>query len=226
MQVSSAAGISELAGTNTEDAARDENDISQEDKPRSRILAEYLAHGYVISDTALQRAIALDNKHGVSSRFTNALAQFDAKYKATDRAKGLDQSYGITDKATAGWRGIHSYFEKALGTPTGQKLASFYTQSDKQVRDIHAEARRLADLKSGKGGGSMEQNEKTMEHVPGTEKTTCQCGGNTGTCPCAEGKCACSGCSKAEIHGEKTATGPSDIVADTTGVQPLGEKTT
>ena len=226
MQVSSAAGISELAGTNTEDASRDDNDISQEDKPRSRILAEYLAHGYVISDTALQRAIALDNKHGVSSRFTNALAQFDAKYKATDRAKGLDQSYGITDKATAGWRGIHSYFEKALGTPTGQKLASFYTQSDKQVRDIHAEARRLADLKSGKGGGSMEQNEKTMEHVPGTEKTTCQCGGNTGTCPCAEGKCACSGCSKAEIHGEKTATGPSDIVADTSVVQPLGEKTT
>ena len=226
MQVSSAAGISELAGTNTEDASRDENDISQEDKPRSRILAEYLAHGYVISDTALQRAIALDNKHGVSSRFTNALAQFDAKYKATDRAKGLDQSYGITDKATAGWRGIHSYFEKALGTPTGQRLASFYTQSDKQVRDIHAEARRLADLKSGKGGGSMEQNEKTMEHVPGTEKTTCQCGGNTGTCPCAEGKCACSGCAKAEIHGEKTATGPSDIVADTSGVQPLGEKTT
>ena len=226
MQVSSAAGISELAGTNTKDASRDDNDISQEDKPRSRIVAEYMAHGYVISDTAIQRAIALDNKHGVSSRFTNALAQFDAKYKATDRAKGLDQSYGITDKATAGWRGIHSYFEKALGTPTGQKLASFYTQSDKQVRDIHAEARRLADLKSGKGGGSMEQNEKTMEHVPGTEKTTCQCGGNTGTCPCAEGKCACSGCSKAEIHGEKTATGPSDIVADTSGVQPLGEKTT
>lgn len=215
-----------MAGTNTEDASREEHDISQEDKPRSRIVAEYLAHGYVISDTAIQRAIALDNKHGVSNRFTNALAQFDAKYKATDRAKGLDQSYGITDKATAGWKGINSYFEKAMGTPTGQKLASFYTQSDKQVRDIHAEARRLADLKSGKGGGSMEHNEKTMENVAGTEKTTCQCGGNTGTCPCAEGKCACSGCSKAEIHGEKTATGMSDVVADTSGVQPLGEKTT
>ena len=226
VQVSGAAGMSELAGTNTEDASRDENDISQEDKPRSRIVAEYLAHGYAISDTAIQRAISLDNKHGVSNRFTNALTQFDAKYKATDRAKGLDQSYGITDKATAGWRGINSYFEKAMGTPTGQKLASFYTQSDKQVRDIHAEARRLADLKSGKGGGSMEQNEKTMEHVPGTEKTTCQCGGNTGTCPCAAGQCACSGCSKAGIQGEKTATGQSDVVADTSGVQPLGEKTT
>ena len=226
VQVSSAAGISELAGNNTDDASRDEHDISQEDKPRSRIVAEYLAHGYAISDTAIQRAIALDNKHGVSNRFTNALTQFDAKYKATDRAKGLDQSYGITDKATAGWRGINSYFEKALGTPTGQKLVTFYTQGDKQVRDIHAEARRLADLKGGKGGGSMEHNKRTMEDVAGTEKTTCGCGGNSGSGPGAEGKCACTGCSKADIHGEKTATGPSDVVADTSGVQPFGEKST
>ena len=60
----------------------------------------------------------------------------------------------------------------------------------------------MADLKSGKGGGGMEQNKKTMEHVPGGEKT------------------------EAGIHGENTATGPSDVVADTSGVQPLGEKTT
>ena len=113
-----------------------------------------------------------------------------------------------------------------MGTPTGQKIASFYTQSDKQVRDIHAEARRLADLKSGKGGNNMEHNEKTMERVPGTEKTTCQCGGDTGTCPCSEGKCACSGCSKAGISGERSATGPADTVAATSEVQPFGEKTT
>jgi len=217
--------MSELAGHNTEDTSRsNDDDITQEDKPRSRIVAEYLAHGYVLSDVALQRAIALDNKHGVSNRFTNALANFDAKYKATDKARGIDQSYGVTDKAYAGWRGINSYFEKAMGTPTGQKLASFYTQSDKQVRDIHAEARRLADMKGGKSGGSKSENEKTMEHVPGTDKTTCQCGGNTGNCPCAEGKCACSGCSKAGIHGEKTATGPADTVAATTGMEPLPEK--
>lgn len=44
----------------------DSEDIAQEDKPRSRIVAEYLAHGYVIGDTAIQRAINLDEKHGVS----------------------------------------------------------------------------------------------------------------------------------------------------------------
>ena len=225
MAVSSAAGISELAGSNTEDGSRSQDDdITQEDKPRSRIVAEYLAHGYTLSDAALQRAIALDNKHGVSNRFTSALANFDAKYKATDKARGIDESYGVTEKAYAGWSSINSYFEKALGTPTGQKLASFYTQSDKQVRDIHAEARRLADLKAGKSGGSKSDNEKTMQQVPGTEKTTCQCGGSDGTCPCSEGKCACSGCSKAGISGEKTATGPADTVAATSGVEPLPEK--
>ncbi|KAL8666972.1 MAG: hypothetical protein Q9168_007359 [Polycauliona sp. 1 TL-2023] len=231
VQVSSAANLDDLVGksAHSDDAARDENDISQEDKPRSRIVAEYLAHGYTISDNAIQRAITLDNKHGVSNRFTNALTQFDQKYKASDKAKGLDANYGITEKASRGWAGLNSYFEKAVNTPTGQKLATFYTQSNKQVQDIHAEARRLADLKGGKVGGpgtSKEENEKTMETVAGTEKTTCKCGGDTGVCPCGEGTCACSGCDKSGLTGEKSATGPADKVAETSGVQPLGEKTT
>lgn len=244
VSVSSAANLDDLGSTTAanDTTGIDPNDISQEDKPRSRIVAEYLAHGYVISDNALQRAIQLDNKHGVSSRFTNALMTFDQKYKATDKAKGLDANYGITDKATQGWRGMTSYFEKAMGTPTGQKLASFYTQSDKQVRDIHAEARRLADLKAGKtqrgkedneknthstgqgSGGSYAENEKTKQTLPGSDMTTCGCGGATGECPCEEGKCACSGCGKGTIHGEKTATGPAGDVAATAGMQPLGEK--
>ena len=244
MHVSSAAGIDDLAASAGSKAASGdstEEDITQEDKPRSRIVAEYLAHGYAISDTAIQRAIALDNKHGVSSRFTNALQQFDSKYKATDRARDIDTQYGLTERAQTGFKGLHSYFEKAISTPTGRKLVDFYTVGDKQVRDIHAEARRLADLKSGKGSptsggsggaaggatgadGTMEGNEKTMEHVSGSEKTTCQCGGNTGVCPCAEGKCACSGCAKGELHGEKSATGPAAEVAQDSNVAPLGEK--
>ncbi|BDD58140.1 hypothetical protein MPDQ_001080 [Monascus purpureus] len=136
------------AGADTE--IPDEGHIPQEDKPRSRIVAEYLAHGYALSDQALQKAIALDQKHGVSTKFTTALSNFDKKYHATDRVRGFDESYKISDKASTGWRGLHSYFEKALGTPSGQKLRDFYVKTDKQVRDIHEEARRLADLKNGK----------------------------------------------------------------------------
>jgi hypothetical protein len=192
VHVSSASSIDDIASKAPQSPSAgkdaDGHDIAQEDKPRSRIVAEYLAHGYTISDTAIHKAIALDNKHGISARFTSALANFDQKYKATDKAKSVDASYGVTDKAMQGWRGLNSYFEKALESPTGQKVRSFYVQSDKQVRDIHNEARRLANLKAGK-------NEP--ETVAGTDKTVCNCGADTGNCPCEPGKCACANCGKA-----------------------------
>jgi len=166
--------------------------IPQEDKPRSRIVAEYLAHGYTLSDNVISKAIALDSKHGFSTRFTNALSSFDSKYKATDTAKSVDSKYGVTDKAWTAWGGLNSYFEKAMGTPTGQKVREFYVQGDKQVRDVHNEARRLADLKTGKA------NEP--EPVPGTDKTVCKCGGAEGVCGCAPGHCNCSNCAKSSTE--------------------------
>ncbi|KAI4151962.1 MAG: hypothetical protein LQ340_003174 [Diploschistes diacapsis] len=219
VSVSSAANLGDIAASapHSGAAAHNADELDQEDKPRSRIVAEYLAHGYALSDQAISQAIALDNKHGVSSRFTSALSTFDQKFKATETAKQMDVKYGVTDKAKTGWLGLNSYFEKAMGTPTGQKLHKFYTDSNKQVQDIHAEARRLADMKGGKASNSTST-------VPGTSKTTCQCGGDTGNCPCAEGKCACSGCSKNTVAGDRTATGPADAVAASTNVQPLGEK--
>ena len=204
-----------MAGSKAADHSADDkdHDITQEDKPRSRILAEYLAHGYVISDTAIQRAISLDNKHGLSNRFTSALSNFDSKYKASDKARSVDESYGITAKASGALTGLDSYFEKAMGTPTGQRVRQFYTQGDKQVREVHAEARRLADMKAGKN---------STVPVPGTEgeKTTCNCGSEVrrhniqrdvlnateltasvqaAGCPCPPGKCACANCEKSDV---------------------------
>jgi hypothetical protein len=157
-----------------------EDHISQEDKPRSRIVAEYLAHGYTLSDKVIESAIAMDSKHGISQRFTKTLSDFDQKYKATDKAKNVDNQYGVTERAMGAWAGLNSYFEKALNTPTGQKIRQFYVEGDKQVRDVHTEARRLADLKTGK--------QHDPESVPGSEKTVCKCGGAEGVCGCAPGK--------------------------------------
>ena len=98
-----------------------------------------------------------------------------------------------------------------MGTPSGQKVRSFYAVGDKQVRDIHTEARRLADLKSGK----TEKYEP--EHMPGTDKTHCQCAGSEGVCGCAPGTCACSGCNKST---------PATVSEYKEAAQAAGEHTT
>ncbi|KAI7383123.1 hypothetical protein KC332_g16371, partial [Hortaea werneckii] len=76
VSVSSAKSLEEAAGGKTAgsyDEKGEDGEIPQEDKPRSRIVAEYLAHGYALSDNAVQRAIQMDQQHGVSNRFMKAL---------------------------------------------------------------------------------------------------------------------------------------------------------
>jgi len=151
VHVKATSSLGEITGPQDQDK-EEEDYVSQEDKPRSRIIAEYLAHGYVIGDKIIERAIALDQQHGVSNRFTKALQDFDAKYKATERAKAADDKYAVSRSATNAWNNLNSYFDKAIGTPTGQKLRKLYEEGNKQVIDVHNEARHLADLKSGKTG--------------------------------------------------------------------------
>lgn len=158
-------------GSHSPPRERDADEITQEEKPRARILAEYLAQGYLVADTGLQRAIALDEKHGVTQRFLGTLHALDQKYHATDRAKTADQSYGVSDKAASLFAGLGSYFEKATSTPTGKRIVDFYTTSQRQVADIYSEAKRLADLKKQEAGGSA-YKAAGLDKVFGPEKTT------------------------------------------------------
>lgn len=139
--------------TSAEGAKGDDHHLDQEEKPRARIVAEYLAHGYTISDKAIERALALDQQHGISTRFTNVLQNFDQRFQATQKAQAVDTKLGVSDKVATGWRGLTSYFDKASSTPTGQKLRQFYETGNKTVLDVHNEARHLADLK--KQGGAF-----------------------------------------------------------------------
>ncbi len=102
----------------------------------------------------------------------------------------MDQSYGVTPRVNSLLSGLTSYYEKASGTPTGQKLVNFYTQTSRQVQDIHNEARRLADLKKGESGTT---------NIEGTNLQTCKCGGSLNDCPCPENRCACVGCAKSDV---------------------------
>lgn len=218
VHVSSAASLDDMSSPKTDTAqpgtAAGAEDVAQEDKPRARVLAEYIAHGYTVSDKAIERAIALDSQHGISNRFKSTLLNFDSKLKASERAQGIDSRYKVSEKAGAGWTGINSYFEKALGTPTGQRVRGFYMEGSKQVMDVHNEARRLANLKAGKPDPTDIQHDESipasermgMEQVTGTERTHCNCGGAEGVCPCEPGKCMCASCPK--NHDQKT---PADV---------------
>jgi len=199
---------SESAGTTSTSSKgaeeHDGHDVSQEDKPRARILAEYLAHGYLISDSVIEKGLALDKQHGISERFTTTLLGFNDKYKVTDKSRAVDDKYALSSRAGAAWNGLSSYFDKTMGTPTGQKLRTFYEQGSRQVMDVHNEARHLANLKAGKtatGESSGTKGEPTaeeaeMEKVGDSDRTKCNCGATTEKCPCAPGKCACSNCAK------------------------------
>jgi len=187
VHVSAGSGVSEGTPA-TSTTTSSSNEVTQEDKPRARILAEYLAHGYTISDKAIKSAIDLDSQHGYSSRFTQALQMFDERTHASETAAKVDQKYNVSGTAAGAISGLGSYFEAAMGTPTGQRVRQFYQIGNKQVMDVHTEARRLADLKGG--------NKHTPEKVAGSEKTKCSCGANEGVCGCAPGECACSSCGK------------------------------
>ncbi|KAJ7695712.1 hypothetical protein B0H17DRAFT_1055304 [Mycena rosella] len=131
--------------------------IEQSDKPRAGIAAEYLARGYVLSDSILTRAIEIDSKQGISKRFLSYLQSVDTAVgtralgpdqtisgkvastvtAATQQARSVDEQKGISK--TAG-----DYYTKALSSPFGAKVRTFYTTTSKQVFDIHEEATRIA----------------------------------------------------------------------------------
>ncbi|KAH9872061.1 hypothetical protein J1614_006322 [Plenodomus biglobosus] len=150
VQVTSAKSLDDIAGekaASAEEAKDGDHHIEQEQKPRARIFAEYLAHGYVISDKAIESALAVDKQNGYSAKFMNVLNNFDQKTQATQKAQAVDQKLGVTNKAYAAFNSLTTYFDKAANTPTGQKLRAFYDQGNKTVMDVHQEARHLADQK-------------------------------------------------------------------------------
>ncbi|KAG0140195.1 hypothetical protein CROQUDRAFT_100449 [Cronartium quercuum f. sp. fusiforme G11] len=148
------------ASPNTRPTTGDGEELKQEDKPRSAIAAEYLAHGYVLGDQAIAKAIALDEQHGISNKFLDVFRKIDTKFKvqektaqaqaqATTRAQTIDQQTGASKKVGSLFQLGLQYYEKALASPHGSKVRDFYTKTSKQVLDVHAEAKRIAEEKAG-----------------------------------------------------------------------------
>ncbi|EPS43529.1 hypothetical protein H072_2467 [Dactylellina haptotyla CBS 200.50] len=189
----------------------------QEDKPRTAIIAEYLAHGYHMGDKVLQRAIEFDKQKGIYSRFQKFLTELDNKHKVTDKSRAMDSTYGVSDKATQGYNTVTRYLDQALSTAPGQRIHKFYQVGEKQVLDIHNEAMRLKKMKADE-----------------ERKCTCDTAGPNGECNCAPGSCACSGCKK--VTAEKAAAASSssssaapplyEAIPSASAPAPTGEKAT
>lgn len=79
------------------------NTVGQEDKPRTAVVAEILAHGYALTDDVAKRAVDFDNTHGVSERFKGYLASLD-------RTLGERVIKGTSNEPITG---------KTEGTPSG-----------------------------------------------------------------------------------------------------------
>lgn len=151
------------ANDDTADGASTPDSISQELKPRAAILAEMLSNGYVLSDKVLERAIDYDKKNGITEKFTSYLTDLDKKYHVVDKAQATDQAYGITAR-------LQKYWEQALDTSYGRKIREYYSEAAKEASDIHAEARRLADLKEEELAKQAEEKKDKITDVT-DEKT-------------------------------------------------------
>jgi len=166
----------------------DEHGITQEDKPKAGIMAEYLAAGYHVSDLLIQRAIEVDHKQGISSKFLAYMEKLDSKVgstvanepnakvsgviggtlaQATNKAKEIDQQRGISSF-------FLDYYSKAMNTNTGQKVLQFYTSTTKQVKDVHEEAVRIASEKKATVGTDQAAHDVAPTFTEKVDQATAQ----------------------------------------------------
>ncbi|KAF3987991.1 hypothetical protein FT663_04218 [Candidozyma haemuli var. vulneris] len=149
---------SEKADAATITGDSDYDDISQEEKPKSAILAQLLASGYSLSDDLINRAVKFDNEKGYTTKFKSFLTDLDQKYVGSQEP-GSHANRGL-NKAQEQFNTLHSsfqgssyqqklqyYFDKASSHPFGAKVHEFYKQISKEVQDVHREAKRLYELK-------------------------------------------------------------------------------
>ncbi|MBW0528522.1 hypothetical protein O181_068237 [Austropuccinia psidii MF-1] len=142
----------QASGTAFASGTQDAEDVKQEDKPRSAIAAEYLAHGYILGDQVIAKAIDLDQKHGISTKFSNYFHKIQdraLRHTAPKTSTDPSSAKSPTTKLSSLINWSNQYYEKALSSTNGSKVKEFYTTTSKQVLDVHSEARRIAELKTG-----------------------------------------------------------------------------
>ncbi|KAI9022303.1 hypothetical protein CLU79DRAFT_752103 [Phycomyces nitens] len=142
----------------------------QEAKPKSRIAAEILAHGYLLQDHIVAKGLEYDSKYNLSTRLQGYLStlqsnikHFDEKYRIWDKAVEIDQKYKIQEKVQNAAQTAQHTAQAALQTPTGQKVHDLANQTLAQIAIVHYEAKRI---QSEKGTHLPESNGPTEAIEP------------------------------------------------------------
>ncbi len=119
-----------------------DDDVPQEVKPKAAVLAQYLAQGYVLSDIAIKKGLEIDKKKGFSNKFKSFITNLDDKYKIQD------QKTNLTRKAEATYQNKYSSkFNKYFESENGSKVKTFYTNVVTDTKQIHEEAKKIAEAK-------------------------------------------------------------------------------
>merc|ERR1712093_742062 len=163
---------SELVDEDTPSIVGEEHyhdDIPQEAKPRTAIVAEYIASGYILSEGIINKAVAFDQKNGISRTFLDFFRKLTEQ--ARTKAGELDQQVHLTEKAKNAWQVGKSYYSKVLTSEFGQQAQSFYTQTSNNIKSVHEEASRIAaDKKNAAAAASdVPSNNPEMVNAPPTE---------------------------------------------------------
>lgn len=91
--------------------------LGQEDKPRTAIVAEILAHGYHLSDEVTSRAISFDNQHGLSDRFKSYLSSLDRQLgQRVAKGTSTQPTTAKTEHTPSGPAAAESASEKDAGS--------------------------------------------------------------------------------------------------------------
>ncbi|KAG1306165.1 hypothetical protein G6F64_007807 [Rhizopus arrhizus] len=132
---------------------------SQESKPKSRIVAEILANGYILQDQVVAKGLEYDSKYHLSTRLggylsalTSNVKQMDDKYRIWDKAIEIDSKFKIQEKVHHATQTAHTTAQTALHSPTGQKVHDLANQTLAQIAAVHYEAKKI-------------QNEKLASHA-------------------------------------------------------------
>jgi len=170
------ANIKPISPSTTTAEEKHGDEIDQEDKPRTAIVAELLGSGYHLSDQVVHKAIETDSQYGISARFLPWFNSLTSKVtqtvqpqveKATQKVKEVDEKQGLSLKARASYIIGSKYYTAALNSPVGAKVQAFYTTAAKQVHDVHEEALRISEAKKSEKVGAG-QGESAPVSTSGT----------------------------------------------------------